>query len=291
MATQSPPITLDISTPEELAALLEGKSDQEVIDAARELGVDALLDKVFATMVQRFLPERARGMHATIQWNLDTPVGQRPVQLRVEGGKCSAHKGASGGARVTIGASIPVFLRVICGRVNGLQAFSHGALKVQGEQALALAQQLWFDVDMSKAKLEISTPRELRSLVQGRSDEEIETGIAVTGPDTALRQVFDGMVEHYLPNKGPKKRTVVTFSIRSADRDRLVQFAADQRCGSYHVGEREPASVTLMLHFPTFLRVVSGDLDGILALAQGKLKVRGNILTARAVQGWFDLRR
>lgn len=280
---------LHISTPEALAAALDGKSDAEVVAAVAEAGLDPVLDKVFATMVARFLPDRARGLRATIQWNLDTSDGLRSFYLQVDGTTCSFSRGRASQPRVTIEASLPVFLRILAGRLNGLQAFASGLLRVSGEQAFALSQQLWFDVDMSKARIDISTPSQLRKLIAGRNDDEIEIGIAVTGIGTAMQQIFDGMVEHYLPHKGPRKRTVVEFSVRTSEGDRVYQFVADDE-PSFHAGSRESAQVTLMLRFPTFLRMVAGELDGIVALAQGKVKLRGNILTARNLQSWFDLR-
>lgn len=280
---------LDISTPEELASALEGKTDAEVTAVVAEQGLDPVLDKVFTTMVARFLPDRTHGARAVIQWNLATSDGLRDFYLEVDGSKCSFSRGRASAPRVSIDASLPVFLRIVAGRLNGLQAFANGDVRVSGEQALALSQQIWFDVDMSQARLDISTPSQLRRLIAGRGDEEIEAGIAVTGTDTALRQIFEGMVDHYLPHKGPRKRTVVEFSVRTSEGDKIYQFVADKEA-SYHEGARESANVTLLLRITTFLRMVSGELDGILALAQGKVKVRGNILVARNVQSWFDMR-
>lgn len=291
MPTVPAPLTLDASTPEALSALLEGRSDAEIERAAIEIGVDALLDRVFDVMVQRFVPGRATGDNASIVWKLTTPSGPRSYQLRVAGGTCGARRGESSGARVVIDANIPVFLRVISGSMNGLNAFASGALRVQGEQVLALAHQLWFEVDRSKARLDISTPSQLATLIRGRSDDEVEAGLSITGTDVAIRQVFEGMVNLYLPHRGPRKRTVITFSVRASDGDRLAQFVADPRGGSYHIGEREPANVTLLLRFITFLRMISGELDGLVALAQRKLKVRGSLLTARSALRWFDLER
>lgn len=282
---------LEISTPEQLAEQLEDQSDAEVAALAAELGVDKVVDKVFATMVERFLPGKAPSGSTTVQWNIETSSGLQAVSLTAAGGQCTVQRGTASAPAVTINASLPVFLRVVSGSVNGLQAYSDGQLRVSGQQVLALGQQLWFNVDLSRAKLTISTPRELARLVEGRSDEELEAGVAITGVDAALDQVFVGMVDHYLSHKGPRKRTVVEFSIRTQVGDKLLQFVADGERSSYHVGSTEKPVVTLLLRMPTFLRIVSGKVDGLIALAQGHIKLRGNILVARNVQGWFDMKR
>ncbi len=283
---------IPISTPEELASALEGKSDAEVENLVSELGVDAALDKVFSAMVERFLPAKAGAERAVIQWHLETPAGQRSYCLTVAPGVCTMARGtAQEPARVTLATTVPVFLRIVAGRLNGLEPFSDGRLRVTGEQTLALKQQLWFDTDLSQAGLSISTPSELARLIEGRSDAEIDIGTAVTGVDKALDQVFSGMVEHFLPRKGPRKRSVVQFDIQTSDGVRVYQFVADRNGASYHRDEGESANVRLRVELANFLRMVAGKLDAIKALAKGKVKVRGNILLARGVQGWFDMSR
>lgn len=277
------------STPEQLAALLDGRSDTEIVNACNEQGIEATLDAVFDAMVTRFVPAQASGVDAVVAWNLETPIGMRSYALTVRGGQCTLQRGASSSPRVGLTATIPVFLRIIAGRLNGLQAFSDGALRVTGEAVLALKQQLWFGVDMSQAGLKMSKPSELARVLEGRSDEELEAGVELTGIDTALDQVFRGMVEQYLPHKGPRKRSIVGFSVRTSAGDRLYQFIADPHGAAFERGSKEKPDVTLMMRSATFLRIVSGKLDGLIALAQGKIKFRGNILLARKVQSWFDM--
>ena len=137
--------------------------------------------------------------------------------------------------------------------------------------------------------LEISTPRELSRLVDGRSDDEIAAGVAAAGVDRALERVFTGMVKHYLPDRGPRRRTAIEFVIKTDDGPRVRQFVADRERPSWHDGAREAAEVRVEIRLADFLRLVSGRLDGFAALARRKLKVRGNYLMASGIQRWFDL--
>lgn len=283
---------IEISTPEELASMLDGVSDAEVENIVKELGVEAVLDKVFTSMVERFLPAKAGNENAIIQWHLSTTEGIRSYHLNIKAGTCTMVKGtAQAPTRVTLSTRIPVFLRIVAGTLTGLEPFSDGRLRVTGDQIIALKQQLWFDTDLSKAELNISKPSELARLIEGRSDVEINIGTSVTGVDKALEQVFRGMLEHYLPRKGPRKRSVVQFEIQSPEGERVYQFIADRSGSTYQKGARESANVKIKVELANFLRMVAGKLDSIKALALGKVKVRGNILLARGVQSWFDLSR
>jgi putative sterol carrier protein len=46
---------------------------------------------------------------------------------------------------VTLGLSLPDFLRLILGQLDGMQAFMGGKLKLSGEIMLAQTMQSWFD--------------------------------------------------------------------------------------------------------------------------------------------------
>ncbi|MCC6640870.1 MAG: SCP2 sterol-binding domain-containing protein [Deltaproteobacteria bacterium] len=282
---------LEVVTPEQLAEQLVGRTDGDVDALAAELGVDAVLGKVFSLLHDRFRPASAPTLATTVQWTIGTPAGPRPASLTAQDGRLDIAGTAARTPRVTLHASLPVFLRVISGSLNGLQAFADGQLRVAGDETLALQHQLWFDVDRRGARLTISTPRELARLVAGRSDAELDTGLLIAGVDAALEQICAGMVDHYLPHKGPRQRTIVEFSLRTKAGDEILQFVADGGRCSHHRGSREKPHVTLMMRMPTFLRIASGELGGVVALAQGSVKLRGSLLTARTVPGWFDLRR
>lgn len=284
-------LDLSITDPAELATAIGGRSDAELTEAVAAFGVDAALENAFGAMAARFLPERAAGERAAIQWELDTPEGRRVHTITVEGADCRHTEGPCSQPRVVLGLSTAKFLRLIAGRLNGLQAYSDGDLTIVGDTVVAQLQQTWFDVDLSEARLDISRPSQLRKLLSGRTDGEIEAGIVVTGLDTALDLVFQGMVDHFLPAKTGRKRVVIQFNVRAQAGDRAYQLCVDRGVCSYQRGEHPKPNATLLLRLPNFLRIVAGELDGIRALMQGQIKVRGNILLARSLQGWFDRSR
>lgn len=139
-------MTTEITTPQQLAALLEGKSDDEIQKVFAEVGVDEALDRIFSAMAERFLPEKAGGRNAVVQWEIATADGSRAYQVKVQGGTCSAGRGATETANVTLQMALPDFLRLITGKLNGVQAFMAGKLKVTGDIMLAQAQQSWFEM-------------------------------------------------------------------------------------------------------------------------------------------------
>ena len=138
----------DISTPKELAASIDGKSDDEINEVVRGMGVDSALEKVFEGMQQAFLKDKAGSQSAVIQWNVALDGNKHTYQVKVADGACSIQKGAPETARVTLDVDLPNFLRVITGKLNGQQAFFSGKLKLAGDMMFAMTQESWFDKNL-----------------------------------------------------------------------------------------------------------------------------------------------
>ena len=134
----------DIGSREELAAMIEGKSDDEINAGVSELGTEKVLGQIFEYMAGRFQPERAGGQSAVIGWDITSPDGTHSYQLKVADGACTAAQGNAEPARVTLGMALPDFLRFLTGQLDGMQAFMAGKLKLSGDMMFAQSMQAWF---------------------------------------------------------------------------------------------------------------------------------------------------
>jgi putative sterol carrier protein len=271
-----------------LVAFVADKSDAALEAESAALGVDTVLDAVFAGLRGRYRP-RSGAPSALIQWTIATSEGPRVRYLRLSPVGCETTTSNGSEPNSVLAAPLSVFLRIVAERVNAFTPYGSGSLRISGDRALALRLQAWFATESSSLPLEASTPRELARLIDGRSKEEIAAAIAVAGVDRALDQVFDGMVSRYLPSAGPRWRSVVEFLVQTEEGPRVRQFVADRKQPSWHEGSRESADVRVEMRLADFLQLVSGRLDAFSAVAQRKLKVRGNLLKASGIQKWFDL--
>jgi putative sterol carrier protein len=132
------------SSPEELKALIDGRSDDEINAGLKAGGTESALDKVFQGMVDAFLPAKAGGQNAVIQYDVNGPDGKLSYQLKVADGKAALLKGSPESARVTLALSAPDFLRLVTGKLNGQTAFFQGKLKLSGDMMFAQTMQSWF---------------------------------------------------------------------------------------------------------------------------------------------------
>ena len=127
-----------------LTELVQGKSDDDLNQLATDLGVDILLAQIFEGMQQAFVADKAAGVEATVQWDVTAPDGVHSWQVAVADGTCTVGQGAADAPRVTLGLSLPDFLRFIAGELDGMQAFMSGKLRLSGDLMFAQTMQAWF---------------------------------------------------------------------------------------------------------------------------------------------------
>lgn len=134
----------EFSSLDQLKAVIDGKTDEEISAGVAERGADNVLGQIFGAMAGRFQPEKAAGQNAVIGWDIKTPEGVHPYQLKVEGGSCEVLPGGTEPARVTLQMALPDFLRLITGQLDGMSAFMTGKLTLAGDMMFAQAFQQWF---------------------------------------------------------------------------------------------------------------------------------------------------
>lgn len=134
---------LNITDPSSLRRALDGRSDDEILVA---LGgrYEQTCAHVFQAMKQAFLPEKAGRETAVIQYEVKAPDAVHTYQVAVAAGKCEVSPGTAASPRVTLKLALCDFLRLVSGRLNGMQAFFTGKLRVSGDMMFAQTMQGWF---------------------------------------------------------------------------------------------------------------------------------------------------
>jgi putative sterol carrier protein len=92
---------------------------------------------IFPEMVKRFLPEKAEGVNAVVQFDLAGDNGGM-YWLRIAEGAISNGEGEADGAKLTIKANADDYFSVVSGASNAMQAYMAGKLKIGGDMGLAM---------------------------------------------------------------------------------------------------------------------------------------------------------
>lgn len=128
----------------------------------------------------------------------------------------------------------------------------------------------------------------LQEAVKGKSDEEINELLQnMGGVEQMLDMTFEGMRDALNPDAA--QDCVVGYSLTEGGNTyNYAVIIKDKACA---VEKREPtdARVTLGMTVPDYLRLISGELDGMQAFMQGKLKLQGDMMFAQQIQTMFGV--
>lgn len=94
-------------------------------------------------MVSGFVPEKAEGVNAIIQFDLSGDNGGQ-FYLNIADGDISAGDGLADNPKMTVKADADDYYNVATGKTNAMQAFMSGKIKIQGDMSLAMKLQSMF---------------------------------------------------------------------------------------------------------------------------------------------------
>ncbi|QKG26823.1 SCP2 sterol-binding domain-containing protein [Actinomadura verrucosospora] len=137
----------DVASPDQLRELLDAPGvDDAMIDGfVAAVGAEGVLDKVFGLMGEHFVAERAGNDAGVIRWDVTAPGGTLSYGLSIRDGAAIGERGAPDGPKVTLTLSVPTLLRLCAGRLNGVQGFMTGQIKLSGDMMFGAKLPGWFD--------------------------------------------------------------------------------------------------------------------------------------------------
>jgi len=98
-----------------------------------EITVKELMDR----MPKAFLPEKAKGVEAVIQYHLTGEEGGDWI-ITIKDGKCTVEEGVAENPTLTLEADAQDYKDVILGKMDGMAAFMQGKLRLKGNLNLAM---------------------------------------------------------------------------------------------------------------------------------------------------------
>ncbi len=135
----------EIEDREGLTLFLEGKTDQDIDEAAKAVGSDKILVKVFRTMERDYDPQNGPTELVVVQWDVKVPEGTvQSWQLTVDTERCVAEESAAAKPDIILSMGTATFLKVVAGQLSGIKALSTGKLKLKGDLMLATSIDAWF---------------------------------------------------------------------------------------------------------------------------------------------------
>jgi putative sterol carrier protein len=131
-------------------------------------------------------------------------------------------------------------------------------------------------------------PDQFAALIAEASDDQIAQGMA-TNREQILDEVFTRMPEEFAPAKASGVNAVIEWRITGAEgggEDRWQLTIRDGKCSCVRGGDTEP-DVTFTVGPVDFIKLIAGAESGPKLFVFGRLKIRGNLMLAARVQGFF----
>jgi putative sterol carrier protein len=98
---------------------------------------EVTIEKLMSRMPIAFIPENAIGVDAVIQYHL-TGVEAGDWIITIKDGTCDVQPGVSDNPKMTLTADSQDYKDVILGKINGMNAFMEGKLRLAGDLNLAM---------------------------------------------------------------------------------------------------------------------------------------------------------
>jgi putative sterol carrier protein len=98
---------------------------------------------IFPVMATRFIPAKAEGVNAVIQFNLSGENGGL-FWLNIHDGVCEAGQGQAENPKMTLKAAADDWYAVSTGKMGAMQAFMSGKIKIEGDMGMAMKLQTMF---------------------------------------------------------------------------------------------------------------------------------------------------
>ncbi len=95
------------------------------------------LDQVFQGMQEHFLPDKAAGVDATVQWVITEDGEEKPYALTIKDGAFSWEQGRVESPTVTLSTDSESFVALMTGKAQGPTLYMSGKLRIQGDMMLA----------------------------------------------------------------------------------------------------------------------------------------------------------
>lgn len=99
--------------------------------------------EIFSAMSSRFVPAKAIGVDAVIQFDLSGDNGGK-YWLKIANGVCENGVGQAESPKMTLRATADDWHAVSTGQINAMQAFMTGKLKIDGDMGIAMKLQTMF---------------------------------------------------------------------------------------------------------------------------------------------------
>lgn len=232
------------------------------------------IEKYVKAMVQGFRSKKADGLRVTYQLQL-TGSGGGTWTVSVADGQCSASQGVPDRADTTITMSTEHYLKLAAGKLNAVDAYNRGQIKVGG------------NLDYALKFVELFPPWASRVL----PEESPAPAPPPSAPEPAAAQptladYVRGMPKGFRAEEAGDLRATYQFQLTGDGGGTWTISIANRECTAAE-GETKPPSAIIRMSGADYLKLAQGELDATHAYNRGQIKISGDLNLAARIPDLF----
>ncbi|HNB54692.1 MAG TPA: SCP2 sterol-binding domain-containing protein [Anaerolineales bacterium] len=106
---------------------------------------DLTIEQIMTNTPKVFKASAAEGVNTVVQFNF---TGAEAAQwfVTIQNGTCASEKGTSGSPNMTMTIDSQDYIDIISGKMNAMNAFMQGKVKVSGDMMMAMKFPTFFDM-------------------------------------------------------------------------------------------------------------------------------------------------
>jgi putative sterol carrier protein len=227
------------------------------------------IEKYVQAMAQGLQSNKAGGLKVTYQLQL-MGEGGGTWTVSIADSKCNVSQGAPPRADTSITMSADDYLELAAGKLNAVDAYNRGQIKVGG------------NLEYARKFVELFPP--WASRVPPPSPAPPPPG--PTPAEPTLADYVRAMPQGFRPDKAGGLQATYQFQLTGTGASNWIVTVANQAC---RVAEGETASpaATIRMSGTNFIRLAQGTLNTIQAYSQGKIKISGDLHQAARIPDIF----
>jgi putative sterol carrier protein len=126
-------------------------------------------------------------------------------------------------------------------------------------------------------------------LVSRAEDVQVEQVIRGLGTKRVLDRVFDGFPDRFRPEKAKGVTADIQFMVTDQGENHPFTVSIRNEECVARSGTADGPRTTLTMGLVPFVRLVSGQANGVQLFMTGRLKVAGDLLFAPQIMGFFEV--
>lgn len=132
------------------------------------------------------------------------------------------------------------------------------------------------------------SPEQFAEMIANASDDEIVGAIGAVGVEPTLDRVFQGFEERFQADKAQDVQADIQFVVTADGTEHPYVVSINNGTCTTTRGKADDPKTALTTDLVSFLKLVTGNAQGVQLFMTGKLKISGDIMFSQRLMTFFQ---